>query len=110
MIRALVARSMIQARLAEGWQFAKGDSADGRQWIGDAVVMEMPEEKYEKLQKERRASYEQLQRYVASGEMPVRADEPGITFKFTREGGEEERQPRKRGPKTLIDLGAQGGR
>lgn len=83
-VLAHVAKSMIKARLAEGWEPVKGDSPDGLRWEGDALVMQMDRQKYERLQKERRAAYEQLQRYIEAGGMPVQT-EHGVQIRFTRE-------------------------
>lgn len=89
MIRVRVNRVNIQAKLAEGYTFAKGDGPDGRLWLGDTVVMEISEDRFERLQRERRAGYEQLQRALASGEMPLEMSEPGVEVKFTVQDGRE---------------------
>lgn len=99
MVRARVSRVNIQAKLAEGYTFVRGDSPDGKAWIGDTVLMEIPRDRYEKLQAQRREGYEQLQRAISSGNLPLTVDEPGVSVSFSVSDGREVELPRRRSRK-----------
>ena len=79
---ALVSRKGVEAALAQGYVFAKPDgkevtTADGKVMRGDAIVMEISEEAYKKLQENRRAGYVELATRVAGGQGPISAADLG---------------------------------
>lgn len=100
MPRVLVNRVNIQAKLAEGYTFVAGNGPDGRAWVGDAVLMEISDARYEQLTKQRREAYELLQRALREGSLPVESNEPGIVVKHQAEDGRRVAQRRKE----LLDV------
>lgn len=86
MMRAQVSRANIAGKLAEGYTFVRGDGPDGRAWVGDSVLMEIPKERFEEMHKERRESYETMSRLMRSGHHPVSdTGEQGVAIKHSRE-------------------------
>lgn len=87
-VKVHVRRSGVEKALADGYTFAKPDrglgSPDGKVWLGDAVVMEISREAYEKMQEARRAPFLEVSRRIARGQAP---QEPNGDFiaSFSRE-------------------------
>ncbi len=85
-MRAQVARANIHAKLAEGWQFVKGTSPDGKVWFGDAVLMEIDRETFDKIHKGRRESFDLMSKAMRVGHHPISSSgEEGVAIKHTRE-------------------------
>lgn len=95
MPRALVNRVNIQAKLAEGYTFVAGNGPDGKTWVGDTVLMEISDARYEQLQKQRREAYELLQAALQTGSLPISVNEPGLSIKFESEDGRKTSQRRR---------------
>jgi len=84
-VRKLVARRLIESHDALGWVAISGKSPDGKYWVGDCCVMELPNDEYAALQSRNREAYETARRIMEDGgPMPDQSPEDGVTIRTTK--------------------------
>lgn len=83
-VRKLVARRLIEHHDAMGWKALDGKGPDGRYWIGDGVVMEIPIAQYAELTRRSREAYDTARSVMELGGMPTQEVEDGVTIRPTK--------------------------
>lgn len=84
-IRKMVARRLIEHHNAMGWEALDGKGPDGRYWIGDCCVMEIPSEKYDEITRRSREAYDTARKVMEEGSIvPTTEVEEGVTVRATR--------------------------
>jgi hypothetical protein len=82
-VTAKVSRAMVASCTARGWVRKKGDGVGGCDTDGDAIIMEMPREAYDRLQEARQAPYKSLSDRIAKGQLPV-DNNSGVPMTYER--------------------------
>lgn len=82
-VRKMVARRLIEHHNAMGWEPITGKGPDGKYWIGDCCVMEIPEDRYAELTSRNREAYETARRVMEEGITPGGSENPedGVTIR-----------------------------